>query len=63
VRRLAQQQLFEAYRIADDLLADRDFLFDLSPPSMPISSGAFDAACNSASIFPDSGRASRISSG
>jgi len=28
VRRLAQQQLFENYWIADDLLADRDFFFD-----------------------------------
>ena len=28
VRRLAQEQLFEAYRIADDLLADREFFFD-----------------------------------
>jgi glutathione S-transferase len=28
VRRLAQQQLFENYRIADDLLADREFFFD-----------------------------------
>jgi glutathione S-transferase len=28
VRRLAQQQLFENYRIADDLLADRDFFLD-----------------------------------
>ena len=28
VRRLAQEQLFETYRIADDLLAGRDFFFD-----------------------------------
>jgi glutathione S-transferase len=28
VRRLAQQQLFENYRIADDLLAGREFFFD-----------------------------------
>jgi len=35
----------------------------ISPPSMPTSSGAFDAAPNSISIFPNSGIASRISSG
>ena len=28
VRRLAQQQLFENYRIADDMLAGREFFFD-----------------------------------
>ncbi len=28
MRRLAQQQLFETYRIADDLLAGREFFFD-----------------------------------
>jgi glutathione S-transferase len=28
VRRLAQEQLFETYRVADDLLAGREFFFD-----------------------------------
>src|SRR5207244_2327642 len=63
VRRLAQQQLFENYQIGDDLLADREWVFDHFTAVYAHFSGAFDAVPNSASTCLDSSIASRILSG
>jgi glutathione S-transferase len=63
VRRLAAQQFFENYKIADDMLAGRDWFFDHFTAVDAHFSGAFDEALNSTSIFPNSRTVWGISSG
>jgi glutathione S-transferase len=63
VRRLAAQQLFENYKIADTCSPIANGSSIISLPSTRTSSGAFGEAPNSTSIFPNSRIVWRISSG
>jgi glutathione S-transferase len=54
VRRLAKGLLFENYKIADEMLAGREYLFDILRLRTRISFGASVAAHNSTWICPNS---------
>ena len=62
-RRLAAQQLFENYQIADDMLAGHEWFFDHFTAVTRTFSGASGAVRNSTSMFRSSRIAWLISSG
>ena len=61
VVKAAREALFECYKIADDMLAGREFFFDHFTAAKPTSSGASAAARSSASMPLDSRTAPRTS--